>query len=389
MYLFTFWRRIKNKMLNRILALAKKEVRQLRRDTRMLLIIFLFPILLLVIFGYAINFDVHHIKIAIYDRDKSEDTRAFINALTSSSYFDLVGTITNDSQIKKYLDGQTAQAVIVFPENMSRTMYSKSDARVQILIDGVNGNTATLIMNYLNLATMSYSQNFSKETLALSGRGTYVPLDVEPVFWFNPSLDSTHFLIPGLIAMIMIITAVISISLSIVREKELGTIEQINVSPLSSLELIIGKTLPHAFISLMVAVFILISGYLLFSMPVKGNLILLLLTTLVFIFASLSLGIFVSSIANNQQVAFQMATLMSMLPSVILSGFIFPIESMPLFVQILSNITPAKFYSIILRDILLKGVGLESFWPQVVYLLIFSGVFLGIATLRNRKMRTV
>ncbi|MGE5432856.1 MAG: ABC transporter permease [Syntrophomonadaceae bacterium] len=376
-------------MLNRILALSKKEVRQLSRDTRMLLIIFLFPILLLAIFGYAINFDVHHIKIAVYDRDKSEDTRAFTNALTSSSYFDLVGTITSESQIKKYLDEQTAQAVIVFPEGMSRSMYSKSEARVQILIDGVNGNTATLIMNYLNLATMSYSQNFSKETLALSGRGTYLPLDVEPVFWFNPSLDSRHFLIPGLIAMIMIITAVISISLSIVREKELGTIEQINVSPLSSIELIIGKTLPYAFISLMVAVFILVAGYFLFSMPIKGNLILLLITTLVFIFASLSLGIFVSSIANNQQVAFQMATLMSMLPSVILSGFIFPIESMPVFVQILSNITPAKFYSIILRDILLKGVGFESFWPQVVYLLIFSAVFLGIATLRNRKMRTV
>ncbi|HEX2867243.1 MAG TPA: ABC transporter permease [Ignavibacteriales bacterium] len=375
-------------MINRILALAKKEVRQLRRDVRMLLIIFLFPVMLLAIFGYAINFDVHHIKIAIYDQDKSEDTRSFINTLTSSAYFDLVGTISSESQIKKYLDEDIAQAVIVFPENMSRRMYSKGDARVQILIDGVNGNTATLIMNYLNLATMTYSQNFTREALALTGRGSYVPIDLEPVFWFNPSLDSRHFLIPGLIAMIMIITAVISISLSIVREKELGTIEQINVSPLSSLELIIGKTIPYAVISLMVAVFILVAGHFLFSMPIKGNLILLLLTTLVFIFASLSLGIFVSSIANNQQVAFQIATLASMLPSVILSGFIFPIESMPAFIQILSNITPAKFYSIILRDLLLKGVGLESFWPQVFYLFIFSGVFLGLATLINRKMKS-
>lgn len=376
-------------MLNRILALAKKEVRQLKRDIRMLLILIMFPILLLAIFGYAINFDVHHIKVAVYDRDKSEDTRAFINALTSSSYFDLIGTVHSDSEIKKFLDEQTAQAVIVFPENMSRSMYSKKDARVQILIDGVNGNTATLIMNYLNLATMTYSQNFSKEALALTGRGSYVPIDLEPVFWFNPSLDSRHFLIPGLIAMIMIITAVISISLSIVREKELGTIEQINVSPLSSIELIIGKTLPYIVISLLVALFILLAGYFMFSMPVKGNLILLFITTLIFIFASLSLGIFVSSVANNQQVAFQMATLMSMLPSVILSGFIFPIESMPVAVQVLSNITPAKFYSIILRDILLKGVGFESFWPQVIYLLIFAGVFLSLATLRNKKMKTV
>ncbi|MCU7495254.1 MAG: ABC transporter permease [Ignavibacteria bacterium] len=377
-------------MLNRIYALAKKEVRQLKRDTRMLLIIFLFPVLLLVIFGYAINFDVHHIKIAIYDRDKSEDTRAFINTLTSSSYFDLVGSINSSSQIKKYLDEQIAQAVIVFPEDMSRNLNSKKDTRLQILIDGVNGNTATLIMNYLNLATMTYSQGFSGKVLALTGRGgTYVPVDLEPVFWYNPSLDSRYFLIPGLIAMIMIITAVISISLSIVREKELGTIEQINVSPLSSIELILGKTVPYAVISLLVAVFILISGYFLFSMPIKGNLILLFLTTLVFIFASLSLGIFVSSVATNQQVAFQMASLISMLPSVILSGFIFPIESMPAFIQLLSNITPAKFYIIILRSILLKGVGLEAFWPQVIYLFIFSAIFLGLATLRNRKMKTV
>lgn len=375
-------------MLNRILAIAKKEVRQLKRDIRMLMILFMFPVALLAIFGYAINFDVHHIKIAVYDQDKSEDTRNFINALTSSTYFDLVGYVNNNHDIKKYLDEQIAQAVIVFPNQMSRDIYSKKDARVQILIDGVNGNTATLIMNYLNVATMNFSQNFSKEALALTGRSSYVPIDLEPIFWYNPNLDSTHFLIPGLIAMIMIITAVISIALSIVREKEHGTIEQINVSPLSSIELIMGKTTPYALITLLVAFFILIAGHILFNMPVKGNLFLLLSTTLIFIFASLSLGIFVSSIATSQQVAFQIATLASMLPSVILSGFIFPIESMPVAIQILSNITPAKFYSIILRDLLLKGVGLSAFWPQIIYLLIFSAIFLGLATLKNRKAGT-
>ncbi|MGE5679863.1 MAG: ABC transporter permease [Bacillota bacterium] len=375
-------------MFNRILAIAKKEVRQLKRDIRMLMILFMFPVALLAIFGYAINFDVHHIKIAVYDQDKSEDTRNFVNALTSSTYFDLVGYLNSDHDIKKYLDEQIAQAVIVFPKEMSRDIYSRKDSRVQILIDGVNGNTATLIMNYLNVATMSYSQNFSKEALAMTGRSSYVPIDLEPVFWYNPNLDSTHFLIPGLIAMIMIITAVISIALSIVREKEHGTIEQINVSPLSSIELIMGKTVPYAVITLAVAAFILVSGHLLFNMPVKGNLFLLLLTTLIFIFASLSLGIFVSSIATSQQVAFQIATLASMLPSVILSGFIFPIESMPAAIQVLSNITPAKFYSIILRDLLLKGVGLSAFWPQIVYLLIFSALFLGLATIRNRKTGT-
>ncbi|MGE5400237.1 MAG: ABC transporter permease [Ignavibacteriales bacterium] len=374
-------------MLNRIIAIAKKEVRQLKRDVRMLLILFLFPIALLAIFGYAINFDVHHIKIAVYDKDRSEDTRAFINSLTSSSYFDLVGYINNDSQIKTYLDEQIAQAVIVFPEDMSRSLYSKKETPVQILVDGVNGNTATLITNYLTIATRSYSQNFSTRAMALSGKNSYTPIDLKPVFWFNPELDSTYFLIPGLIAMIMIVTAVVSISLSIVREKEHGTIEQINVSPLSPLELIIGKTTPYAVIALIVAAIILISGHFMFGMPIKGSLILLFFTTLIFVFATLSLGIFISSIANNQQVAFQMATLVSMLPSVILSGFIFPIESMPLAVQVLSNITPSKFYMIILRDILLKGVGLESFWPQIIYLVIFSAIFLSLATLRNKKAK--
>ncbi|MEI7812637.1 MAG: ABC transporter permease [Ignavibacteria bacterium] len=375
-------------MLNRIFAIVKKEIRQLKRDGRMLLILFLFPIALLAIFGYAINFDVHHIKVAVYDQDKSEDTRAFVNALTSSTYFDLVGYISSDRQIKKYLDEQIAQAVIIFPKQTSRDMYSRKDSKVQILIDGVNGNTATLIMNYLNIATINYSQKFSKEVLAVSGIKAYTPIEPEPVFWYNPSLESTYFLIPGLIAMIMVITSVVSISLSIVREKEQGTIEQINVSPLSSIELIMGKTTPFAIITLAVAAMILIAGHFLFGMPIKGNMFLILITTLIFIFASLSLGIFVSSVAATQQVAFQMATLLSMLPSVILSGFIFPIESMPPFIQILSNITPAKFYSVILRDLLLKGVGLPAFWPQVVYLLIFSAVFLGLATLKNRKAGT-
>ena len=376
-------------MLNRIKAIAKKEMRQLKRDSRMLFVLFVFPILLLVIFGYAINFDVHHIKMVILDRDKSPDSRAFIRTLTSSEYFDLVRYIDNESEIKPVLDTKEAQCVIVFPEDMSRKLYSNQEAKIQILIDGVDGNTASIITNYITAATSSYSQKFAAKVLAVRGAKSYLPIDIEPAFWFNPSLKSTVFLVPGLIAMILIITAVVSISLSIVREKERGTIEQINVSPLTSLELLIGKTLPYAIISLMIAAFILIAGYILFGITVKGSYILLFFTTLIFIFSALNLGIFVSSIANTQQVAFQMATLISMLPSVILSGFIFPIDSMPKFIQILTNITPAKFFLVILRDIMIKGVGLSAFWYQVVYLLIFSFLLLTIAAIKNKKSKTV
>ncbi|MGE5498614.1 MAG: ABC transporter permease, partial [Syntrophothermus sp.] len=181
-------------MLNRILAIAKKEVRQLKRDVRMLLILFLFPLALLAIFGYAINFDVHHVKIAVYDRDKSEDSRQFVNALMSSTYFDLVGTLNSDNEIKKYLDEKVAQAVIVFPEETSRDVNAKRTVKVQILVDGVNGNTATLVMNYLNMATLSYSRKIQNEAFALAGRNTYVPIDLQPVFWYNPNLESTYFL---------------------------------------------------------------------------------------------------------------------------------------------------------------------------------------------------
>ncbi len=374
-------------MLTRIKAIAKKEVRQLKRDKRMLYVLFVFPILLLVIFGYAINFDVHHIKLVVYDQDKSFDSRSFINTLTSSDYFDLVGYINNENKIKNILDTKKAQCVIVFPKDMSKDLYSRKNVDVQILIDGVDANTASIIVSYMNIATASYSQKFQSKVFAAMGRKSYIPIDVRPAFWFNPDLNSTFFLIPGLIAMILIITAVVSISLSIVREKERGTIEQINVSPLSSFELLIGKTIPYIIISLIIAAFILIAGYILFGITIKGNIILLFFSTLLFIFASLNLGIFVSSIANTQQVAFQIATLVSMLPSVLLSGFVFPIESMPPVVQFFTNITPAKFFLIILRGILLKGVGISAFWQQLVYLLVFSVLLLGIASIINKKSK--
>jgi len=375
-------------MLNRIKAIALKEIRQLKRDKRMLYVLFVFPVMLLVLFGYAINFDVHHIKMIIYDQDKSSDSRNFVTSLTSSEYFDLVGYINDESKIKEVLDTKKAQCVIVFPRDMSHKLYSKENVQIQILIDGVDANTASLINSYITVATASYSQKLQSKALAVVGRKTFIPIDIHPAFWFNPELNSTYFLIPGLIVMILIITAVVSISLSIVREKERGTIEQINVSPLTSLELLIGKTIPYVIISLLIASFVLFTGYILFGLTIKGNIILLFFSTLLFLFASLNIGIIVSSIADTQQVAYQIATLVSMLPSMLLSGFIFPIESMPSVVQIITNITPAKFFMVVLRGILLKGVGIESLWPQLIYLIIFSMILLLLSVLINKKSKT-
>lgn len=372
-------------MLTRILAISKKEVRQLMRDKRMLYVLFVFPFVLLILFGYAINFDVHHIRLAVYDRDNTEITRDFIIRLTSSNYFDLVTHLNSEDQIRKVLDAGDVQAVIVFPQYFSRNIYSGKKAPIQILVAGVDANTASVITNYMRAASATFSEKLSDEALRVTGRQAIIPINLEPRFLYNPDLNSTRYLIPGLISMILIMTAVISIALSIVREKERGTMEQINVSPLSSIELLIGKTIPYTVIALIVASLILLAGYFLFEVTIKGSVLLLFISTFIFLFASLNLGILISTISDSQQVAFQLSALISLLPSFLLSGFVFPIESMPPVIQIFTNITPVKFYIVVLRDILLKGVGLTAFWDQLIYLILFSVFFLGLASIIDRK----
>lgn len=373
------------RMLNRIYAIAKKEFRQLKRDKRLMFVIFFFPVMLLVMFGYAVNFDVKHVKIAVYDQEKSSLSRDFINSLLQSEYFDLVEMVTSEKEINRYLDDKLAQCVIVIPNDLSEQIYSNREVKIQFLIDGVDGNTANIITNYANLATLTFNQKFSNQVLAVKGIKQYEPINFDPQFWFNPELKTSKFLVPGLIAMILIVTAVITVALSLVREKERGTIEQINVSPLSSLELILGKSLPFVLLALINAGIILVASYFLFGSEVKGSLLLLFITTLIFLIASTSMGIFISVVSDSQQVAFTLATFISLLPSLILSGFIFPIESMPEIIQIITNVTPVKFFLKILRAIMLRGVGIETFWDQIVYLLIFTTILILLGTIINKR----
>lgn len=371
---------------NRIKAVAKKEIKQISRDKRFLGILLLLPVMLLVLFGYAANFDVKNISLAVQDMDKSSESRQFINSLTSSEYFTLVEYIHENEKTTSALDEKRTQVVMVIPSDFSKNLHrAKEETHVQFLIDGVDGNSAIIIKNYVEAATLKYNSDFQKEMFAKLGIKQTIPIDLRPVFWFNPELRTTVFLIPGLIAMILIITSVVSVSLSLVREKERGTIEQINVSSLNTLEVMLGKVLPYVIIALIDAVFILIAGYILFDVVVKGDYVLMFLSTLIFIISGTSLGIFISSVADSQQVAFIAATFASMLPSLILSGFIFPIESMPVVIQWLTNITPAKFYLTSLRAIMLRGVGLEAFWLQWIYLGIFTVFFLALGTIISKK----
>jgi ABC-2 type transport system permease protein len=374
-------------MISRIWAITKKELKQMRRDVRTLLIVFIFPIFMLVLFGYALNFDVSHVKVGVYDQDKSPLSREFIHSLESSGYFDVVTYFENQDEINKALDSKQVQSAIVIPKDLSDKFYSKQNAKIQYLVDGVDGNTATIVMSYLNAATRNLSQRYSKEVLERVGFGQYVPVNLEPVFWFNPELKTTQFLVPGLVAALLMTLSVVLTAIAIVREYELGTIEQINVSPVSAIELLLGKIIPYAIVSLLIAFLIIAAGYFLFAVPAKGSFFLLLITILLYLFSGLSIGIVVSAISDTQQVAFQIGLMFSQLPSQLLSGFIFPIESMPKAVQILTNITPSKFFLVALRSILIKGTGIAAFWDQLIYLVIFILVFLSLATLIMKKRR--
>ncbi len=364
----------------RLKALVKKEFKHLLRDIRMLLILLLFPAFLLIIFGYAVNFDVENIQIVITDRDNSELTRKIIQQIENSRYFHFKGVVHDEKNIKEILDGKIAQCVIVFHEDFSKNFYAGERAVIQVLIDGVDGNTASIIQNYLGAFSAEFGNKLTLELMSLKGVKHYRPLDVNTRFWYNPELKTTRFLIPGLIGMILVITAVVSVALTLVREKERGTMEQINVSPINPFELLVGKSLPYLLLALFNAGIILVTGYFIFDVQVRGSLVLLFITTLVFLSAAIALGILISAASDSQQVAFMVSTMVSLLPSVILSGFIFPIESMPAVLQIITNITPVKFYIVILRAIILRGVGLEAFWDQVIYLLLFATVLLIIAS---------
>ncbi|MBK9227715.1 MAG: ABC transporter permease [Ignavibacteria bacterium] len=377
-------------MINRILAITKKETREILRDKRSLLIIFVLPVFLLIMFGYAVTLDIDEIKLGVLDNDRSPLSREFISTINSSEYFTIVSEIESDSEVNTLLNRGKIQCAVIIPSGFQKDIERKEKAQVQYLIDGMDASTASIIQSYVNAATQFFSQKVVQDFISSrTGMKIEEPLNIEPQFWYNKSLDTTQFFIPGLVAMILIVISVILVSISIVKEKELGTIEQIRVSPVSSFELIAGKIIPYLVVSLIIAALMVFMGYLFFGVTVKGSYFHLFLGTACYLLATLSMGIFISTLADSQQVAFQISQVVSQLPTVILSGFIFPIESMPLPIQILSNITPATYYIVVLRDIMIKGTPFSTFAMQILYLLIFATVLITISTIRIRRSQAI
>lgn len=370
---------------NRIFAIAKKEFKQFYRDKLLLFAYFFLPVILVVILGYALNFDLFGIRVGVMDKDHSYESRKLINMLGHSEYFTLSAAISNDNQIDKYINENRLRCVIVIPENFSHSFNSNEDIKIQLLVDGAEGSIAAAVASYLKSALFRFSSNLSEERLIRNGHNSSPGIDLRTIFLYNSDLRSARFFVPGLIAIILTIVAVVSLSMSIAIEKENGTIDQLSISHASFAEVITGKTLMYSAVIYSTFIVILFVAYIFFGIYIKGNILLLAVSAVIFLFATLNLGLFVSSISNTRQVAFQFATFVSLSPSIILSGFVFPVENMPEVIKILSNMTPAKFFIVILRSLLIKGAGLAAIWPQILSLVGFGLFFFFLSIILNMK----
>jgi ABC-2 type transport system permease protein len=367
----------------KVFAVSRKEFRQIGRDRRTLMVLLFVPAFLVLLYGYALSFDIRNVPLGVQDRDRSPTSREVISAFVNSGYFDLVAEVASDEAVVDLIDRDAARAVLVVPANFHRDARSGRSTSVQLIVNGDNANTATTVVGYgLSIVnTISTRHELQVRAAALDG-----PLLLaEPRIWYNPELRSTLFLVPGLIAYIAMLTAVVSVAVSIVREKEAGTMEQVRMSPIGPGGYVLGKTIPYFFVSLASSAIILLLAMLLFGLPMRGSWGMLLVAVSLFLMGALAWGLLISTLADSQQLAFQLALLTSYLPTLMLSGFIFPISSMPAFLQAMTFIVPARYFLVALRAIVLKGAGLSAYWPELAALTVFALAVMVLASLRLRR----
>jgi ABC-2 type transport system permease protein len=357
--------------LRRLGAVAGKEARQLARDRRSLALAFLLPLLLLVFFGYAISWDVRAIRTAVWDQDGTARSRALLATFWASGYFLPVEPVAGPQAIRRALDGDRASLVLVVPHGFAGDLEAGRTASLQAVVDGSDANTATIALAYTRAVVL--------------GQGARPPLELASRVWYNEELSSRNMIVPGLVAVIMMIIAAMLTSLTLAREWERGTMEQLAATPVTRLEVVLGKLLPYVAIGLVDVAAISWLGVLLFGVPFRGSVPLLALLALLFLLGASGLGIFVSAGARSQLLATQVAILVSYLPSLLLSGFMFAIAVMPAPLRALTYLVPARYFLVVTRGIFLKGVGLEVLGGQALLMLLFAVAGIGLAVLRVRK----
>jgi len=372
--------------MRRFWAILKKEFRQIRRDPLSLGLLIFVPAMLLTLYGYALSFDVKHIRVAVLDEDRTQESRDLQDSLFQNPYFDLAARLASPGEVGDLLNRARVRAVLMIPRGYARDLARGEPVSLQVLVDAGDANTASTTIGYFDALADRLSRKVRFEALSRAGVPAALPLvQPEPRLWFNPELTSATFLVPGLIGLLLMLSAVVATSLSIVREKERETMEQIMVSPIKPEELILGKILPYVVICLITMVMVLLLGRLLFGVEIKGSYWLLGLTTFLFLFAALGMGVLISTLTRSQQMAFQVAVLSSLLPAIILSGFIFPIPNMPLPVQALTLLVIPRYFVAAIRGIILKNAGFADIWPHLLGLVVLGLVFNILASLRTRK----
>jgi len=374
--------------MNRLFALMRKEMTQMRRDPRTLIVVLFMPIMQLLLLGYAANTDVRNVPTVVFDQSNSKASRSLLDAFRATGYFSLNYVAYSDDDVNRLVVGGRARVGIVIPPDYESKVAAGQLAQVAVLIDGSDPSIAQQALSTATLVGQSQGASLQLQQLEsrgmASGAATVPSLQVRPRVLFNPDLLSSYNMVPGLIAMIMMTTTTNLTSSSIVKERERGTIEQLVVTPIRPWELMIAKIVPYVIVSMVDVLIILLVGTLWFHVPIRGSFFLLITLTGLFLLPNLGIGLLISTAARTQQQA-QMMTQLTMLPSMMLSGFFFPLAALPAALQVISQLLPLTYFLVIVRSVVIKGAGLELLMPQVTALSIFSLVLLGLAALRFRK----
>jgi drug efflux transport system permease protein len=369
--------------LVRLLAIARKEFIQLYRDPRSLAIIFVMPLLLLLLFGYAVTLDIKQVLVAVYDQERSEKSRDFVRRFAESNYFRMAADVGDYADLTRLIDLREAQIGLVIPHDFSRSLDSGRPTAVQVLLDGSDANTATIILGYTRAVVQGYSQSVLLDYLGRQGiTDRRIPVELRPRVWFNEELESKNYIVPGLIALIMAVIGALLTSLTIAREWERGTMEQLVATPVHKVELIIGKLVPYYLLAILDVAIAMGVGVLIFQVPFRGSLPVFFFLSSLFLFVVLSQGFLISVVAKSQVLANQLALVSTFLPAFLLSGFMFSIANMPAALRLVTTLVPARYFVTILQGLFLKGIGLAVLWPQMVALALFIAV---IGTLAHRR----
>jgi len=373
----------------RVGAVARKEFLHVIRDFRSLIMAIAIPILMLLLFGYALTLDVDNVPLAVWDQSGTERSRELVSRFDGSRYFSLRMGVGNYGELVRAIDEGRVLVGLVIPRDFAQQIEAGRDAPVQLLVDGSDSNTATIAIGYAQVVTQIYSLDvLAEQTNRSGGRAIQIPLDVRPRVWFNEELESKNFIIPGLIAVIMMVISAMLTSLTIAREWERGTMEQLISTPVKGTELILGKLLPYFVIGLLDVTLAVVMGEFLFHVPLRGNVALLFGLAVIFLTGALAMGMVVSIVTKSQLLSSQVAMVATFLPAFLLSGFVFTIANMPQAIQLVTYIVPARYFVAILKGIYLKGVGLEILAGEAALLVVYGAVMVLLANVKFKKKLT-